>query len=352
MIRKSGLILKMIMLALVLVLSACSSQGGGQPGEGNQGGGQENNTQQQGGGQQGNGGQDGGQQQSEGSGEQEEPITIITTIAQIADPLSVIGGDRVQVESLMGPGVDPHLYNATQGDIQKLENSDMAFYNGLNLEANMERVFEEIGKEKPVLAIGDAIAEEKLLEDEEGEIDPHIWFDIDLWKEALEAAAELLKSHAPKHAEYFETNKQEYFKQLDTLKEEASEMLGQIPDQKRYLVTAHDAFGYFGRMHDIEVIGLQGLSTEDEIGLSDIDDTIEILIQYQVPAVFVESSINPASINAVIEGAEKQGLQVKLGGELFSDAMGDAGTEEGTYIGMYRHNVVTIYHALTAEEGE
>ncbi|WP_025676942.1 metal ABC transporter solute-binding protein, Zn/Mn family [Paenibacillus massiliensis] len=276
-----------------------------------------------------------------------DKIQVVTTIAQIAEPMSVIGGDRVVVDSLMGPGVDPHLYNATQGDIAKLESSDIVLYSGLHLEANMVRVFEEIGKNKPVLALSDSIPDDQRLKDETGATDPHVWFDIDLWKQALEAGTEELKQYAPEDADYFEANKVKYFAELDALKVEASEKLGQIPAEKRVLVTAHDAFGYFGRMHDMQVVGLQGLSTEAEIGLSDIENTIRILMEHQVPAVFVESSINPSSINAVIEGAQKEGLQVREGGNLYSDAMGDAGTEEGTYIGMYRHNVDTIYTALS-----
>ncbi|MFL1673053.1 zinc ABC transporter substrate-binding protein [Paenibacillus dendritiformis] len=281
----------------------------------------------------------------------EGKINIVTTIAQIAEPVSVIGGDRVNVQSLMGPGVDPHLYNATQGDIQKLESGDIVLYSGLNLEGNMGEVFEQIGKKRPVRAVAEAIPAERLLKDDAGAIDPHVWFDIELWKLALGAATEELKRYSPNDADYFEANKAKYFEQLDALQEESKGKLALIPKEKRVLVTAHDAFGYFGRMHDVEVVGLQGLSTEDEIGISDIDDTIAILLEYRIPAVFVESSINQSSIKAVIEGAASKGLQVKLGGELFSDAMGDAGTPEGTYLGMYRHNVETIYHALT-ERGE
>jgi manganese/zinc/iron transport system substrate-binding protein len=284
----------------------------------------------------------GGSEESDGDGK----INVVTTIAQIAEPLSVIGGDRVNVISLMGPGVDPHLYSATQGDIRKLEQADAVFYNGLHLEANMDRVFKEIGKNKTVLAIGETIPADRLLRDEGGAIDPHIWFDIDLWQMALEAATESLKTLAPDHADEFESNKTRYFAELASLKADSKALLSQIEPQKRMLVTAHDAFGYFGRMHDIRVIGLQGLSTEDEVGLSDIEDTIDLLLEHQVPAVFVESSINPDSIHAVIEGAKKHGLEVKLGGQLYSDAMGEAGTPEGTYIGMYRYNVETIHEAL------
>jgi manganese/zinc/iron transport system substrate-binding protein len=276
-------------------------------------------------------------------------IDVVTTIAQIAEPISIIGGDHVAVESLMGPGVDPHLYKATQGDIKKLESSDIVFYSGLNLEGNMIEAFTRIGNKKPVLGISESIPTERLLKDEDGAIDPHVWFDIELWKTSLEAATEELKKFAPEYANEFDVNKESYFKELDELLAESKDKLAQIPDGKRVLVTAHDAFGYFGHAYNIEVVGLQGLSTEDEIGITDIDDTINILMEYKIPAVFVESSINQNSIKAVIEGAGKQGLDVKLGGELYSDAMGDAGTEEGTYIGMYKHNVNTIHKALLGE---
>lgn len=277
--------------------------------------------------------------------EENGKIQVVTTISQIGEPISVIGGDRVEVKSLMGPSVDPHLYQATQSDIQTLDRADVILYNGLNLEANMVEIFEQIGKTKPVLAIGETIDESDLLKDETGAVDPHIWFDIDLWKQALDASVEELKTYSPDDAEYFEENKQKYFAELDKLKKEA-EKLAEIPEQKRVLVTAHDAFGYFGRMHQVKVVGLQGLSTDSEIGVSDIHETIEIIKQYNVPAIFVESSVNDSSIKAVIEGASKEGINVRLGGELYSDAMGEPGTEEGTYIGMYRHNVNTIYEAL------
>lgn len=288
-------------------------------------------------------------QEQGASTSESDKINIITTISQIGEPLSVIGGDRVNVHSLMGPSVDPHLYQATHGDIEKVGNADMAFYNGLYLEANMIDVFNEMAKTKPVLAIGETVSEEHLLKDEEGAIDPHIWFDIDLWKQALDAAVEELKEYLPEDAEFFEENKLAYFAELDAIKEE-SQKLRDIPEEQRVLVTAHDAFGYFGKMHDIEVVGLQGLSTEDEIGVSDIKDTIDLIKTYHVPAIFIESSISDKSINAVIEGAEQEGIELSLGGELYSDAMGEPGTEEGTYIGMYRHNVNTIYDALTGGE--
>lgn len=272
-------------------------------------------------------------------------IKIVTTIAQIAEPLQVIGGDLVEVNSLMGPSVDPHLYNATHGDITKIADAELVFYNGLNLEANMVGIFEEMKAAKPVVAVGEAVPEELLLKDEKGSIDPHIWFDLELWKLALDEAVKELQKYAPERSDVLAKNKEAYFAKVDDLSEE-SKKLSEIPVEHRYLVTAHDAFGYFGRMHDLEVIGLQGLSTDSEIGVSDIRSTIEIIKQYNVPAVFVESSINESSIKAVIEGAREEGVDVELGGQLYSDAMGKAGTEEGTYLGMYRHNVKTIYEAL------
>ncbi|MCM3767261.1 metal ABC transporter solute-binding protein, Zn/Mn family [Neobacillus niacini] len=275
----------------------------------------------------------------------DKKIKIVTTIAQIGEPLSVIGGELVEVKSLMGPSVDPHLYQATHGDIRTISDADIVFYNGLHLEANMVDIFKEMAKTKPVLGIGDKIEDSSLLKDENNAVDPHIWFDIDLWKQALAAAVEEIKEFSPENADDLEKNKEAYFAEMDQLKKEAAK-LADIPKERRVLVTAHDAFGYFGRMHGLEVVGLQGLSTDGEIGVSDIQNTIDLITEYKVPAVFVESSINESSIQAVIKGARSKGVEVALGGELFSDAMGEAGKEEGTYLGMYRHNVDTIYQAL------
>ena len=205
----------------------------------------------------------------------DEKITVVTTIAQIGEPLSVIGGDLLEVKSLMGPSVDPHLYQATHGDIKTIEKADLVFYSGLHLEANMVDIFKKMSATKSVLGIGDTIDEELLLKDENNAVDPHIWFDIDLWKQALGAAVEKLKEYSPENADYFEENKNKYFSEMDQLKTE-TEKLQEIPKEKRVLVTAHDAFGYFGKMHDLEVVGLQGLSTDGEIGVSDIQETIDI----------------------------------------------------------------------------
>ncbi|GEN55861.1 manganese transporter [Halolactibacillus alkaliphilus] len=281
----------------------------------------------------------------ESTHETNEKVNIVTTIAQIGEPLAVIGQDKVEVTSLMGPSIDPHLYNPTQSDIQKVDEADIVLYNGLDLEANMTTIFEALSDEKVVLAVSDTIDEADLLYEDDKIVDPHIWFDIDLWQQALDSAVGVLKDYSPENAEFFEANKQAYFEELDQLRI-FSEKIHEIPKEQRILVTAHDAFGYFGEKYAMDVIGLQGLSTEDEVGLSDINDTIDIIEKHHVPAIFVESSINENTIQAVLEGAQNKGLDVRLGGELFSDAMGAEGTEEGTYIGMYKHNIETIYQAL------
>ncbi|MCM2676061.1 metal ABC transporter solute-binding protein, Zn/Mn family [Alkalicoccobacillus plakortidis] len=274
-------------------------------------------------------------------------LSVVTTTAQIADPLRIIGGDRIHVESLMGSGVDPHLYEASQGDISKLEQADVLFYNGVHLEANMSEVFEHTSV--PTLAFGSAADPAELLEDpaSAGSPDPHIWFDIDIWEEGITAAVEKLKEMSPEDASFFEQNKQDYLTQLEDLKAYSKEKLSSIDEDQRVLVTAHDAFQYFARMNDLEVVALQGLSTESEIGISDVQSTVNTIVEKDVPAVFVESSVNKSAIQSVIEGVQRQGHQISLGGELYSDAMGEEGTEAGTYIGMYRYNVDTIYDALS-----
>lgn len=277
-------------------------------------------------------------------------IDVVATIAQIGEPLSVIAGDFANVETLMGPGVDPHIYEASQGDIRLFQQADIIFYNGLHLEAQLSDVFNSV--DTNAHAIGERIDAGNLLEDEEdaGMDDPHIWFDVVLWEQALDAAVEELKELLPDHADELEENKQAYFAELEELHTYAIDTLAQIPEEQRILVTAHDAFQYFGEMNNIDVMGIQGLSTESEAGISDIQSTIDTIVEKEVPAVFVESSVNDSTVQAVIEGANQAGHSIELGGELYSDAMGEAGTEEGTYIGMYRHNVDTIYSALTASE--
>ncbi|MBW3113245.1 zinc ABC transporter substrate-binding protein [Bacillus sp. MCCB 382] len=282
------------------------------------------------------------------SGTKNDKIVVTTTIGQIGDAVKNIGGEHVKVQSLMGPGVDPHLYKAKQSDIGKLQEADIIFYSGLHLEGKMLEIFEKMNKEKPTYAIADSIPKDKLRKDQADNTatDPHVWFDIDLWKIALEQVRDGLIEKDPENKEDYIRNTETYFAELDELKAYATEEMSKIPEEQRVLVTAHDAFNYFGAKYDLQVMGLQGLSTDAEYGLADVQSLVNTLVDRNIKAVFVESSISEKSIKAVIAGAEDKGHEVEKGGELFSDAMGKEGTEEGTYIGMYKHNVDTIVKGL------
>ncbi|MGE6752340.1 metal ABC transporter solute-binding protein, Zn/Mn family [Rossellomorea sp. NPDC071047] len=282
------------------------------------------------------------------TGTKNDKIVVTTTIGQIGDAVKNIGGEHVEVQSLMGPGVDPHLYKAKQSDIGKLQEADIIFYSGLHLEGKMLEIFEKMNKEKPTYAIADSIPKDKLRKDQADNTatDPHVWFDIDLWKIALEQVRDGLIEKDPENKEDYIRNTEKYFAELDELKAYATEEMSKIPEEQRVLVTAHDAFNYFGAKYDLQVMGLQGLSTDAEYGLADVQSLVNTLVDRNIKAVFVESSISEKSINAVIAGAQDKGHEVEKGGELFSDAMGKEGTEEGTYIGMYKHNVDTIVEGL------
>jgi len=244
--------------------------------------------------------------------------------------------------------VDPHLYKATQSDIQKLENADIIFYNGLNLEGKLSDIFVRMGAKKPTVAVTETIPPEKLREPGEfdGHYDPHVWFDISLWTYAVERVRDALMELDPEHAETYRQNAAAYMKQLQELDGYAKEQIAQIPERSRVLVTAHDAFGYFGQAYGMEVMGLQGISTDAEYGVKDVQNLVNTLVERQIKAVFIESSVSPKAIEAVVEGAKEKGHDVVIGGELFSDALGAAGTPEGTYIGMFRYNIDTIVNAL------
>lgn len=282
------------------------------------------------------------------SEEANEKIRITTTIAQIADIANHIGGEHVEVDSLMGPGVDPHLYKASQGDIQKLMDADIVFYNGLHLEGKMDEVFKKLSKDKPTIAAAESIPDNDLLGDEANPDlhDPHVWFSIPRWMYAVDTVEEELSKLQPDLAEEFKNNAESYKQELKELDGYAREQINTIPDESRVLVTAHDAFAYFGEEYDFEVMGLQGLSTDSEYGLKDVQELVTVLAERNIKAVFVESSISEKSINAVVEGAKEKGHEVSIGGELYSDAMGEAGTDEGTYAGMFRHNIDTIVSSL------
>lgn len=273
-------------------------------------------------------------------------VKVTTTIAQIADIVRNVGGEHVDVESLMGPGTDPHLYQATQQDIGKLNDADIIFYNGLHLEGKMNEIFEKMRSEKPTHAVADGVDKSKLIEEGIETYDPHIWFDISLWQFAVDEVVAGLSELDQENAESYKENGESYKQELAELDAFAKGRIQEIPEQSRMLVTAHDAFNYFGNAYGMEVKGLQGLSTDSEYGLKDVQNIIDVLVEREIKAVFIESSISEESIRAVVEGAGKRGHEVTIGGELYSDAMGEEGTEEGTYIGMFKHNINTITDSL------
>ena len=273
---------------------------------------------------------------------------VVATTGQIADAVKVISREKLNVTTLMGPGVDPHLYKATQGDMTTLENAEVIFYNGLHLEGQLQDIFDQMGKDKTVFAAAEVLKGEQLLVDEEDDSlnDPHVWFDIMLGKEVVDGIGDTLVEEYPEYKADFEKNEKEYLAQLDELAAYAKERVAEIPQEQRILVTAHDAFNYFGESLGFDVSGLQGLSTESEYGVKDVEDMVMYLVENNIKAIFVESSVSDKAMNAVIEGAKEKGHRVVIGGELFSDAMGAEGTEEGTYLGMYKHNINTIVDSL------
>ncbi|MBA4493334.1 metal ABC transporter solute-binding protein, Zn/Mn family [Paenactinomyces guangxiensis] len=283
---------------------------------------------------------------SSSAGKAMGPLQVTTTTGMIADLVENVGGKHVQVTGLMGPGVDPHLYKASQGDIEKLDEADVIFYNGLHLEGKMTDIFTKMAHSKPVIPVAEKIDEKLLLETADGQNDPHIWFDVQLWMKATERVKEGLIEIDPAHKKDYEQQAAAYLKKLAELDQYAKQQLNTIPKERRVLVTAHDAFSYFGRAYEIEVVGLQGISTASEYGLKDVQRIVNLLTERKIKAVFVESSVSKRPIEAVVQGAKKKNHEVTIGGTLFSDAMGEKGTEEGTYIGMVRHNIDTIVKAL------
>ncbi|MCD1161519.1 metal ABC transporter solute-binding protein, Zn/Mn family [Peribacillus frigoritolerans] len=273
-------------------------------------------------------------------------LDVVTTTGMIGDLVENIGGKHVEVTSLMGPGVDPHLYKATQGDVKTLDSADMIFYNGLHLEGKMTDIFEMMSKDKPTIAVTEDFKENQLRKVGEKEHDPHVWFDVKLWIVAAEAVKKELIAKDPDHEAEYRENYEEYVLQLEELDKYVHEEINKVPEDQRVLVTAHDAFGYYGESYGLDVRGLQGINTLSEYGSKDVTDMRNYLVENEIKAIFIESSVPRKAIEAVIQGAGKQGHKVEIGGELFSDAMGESGTEEGTYIGMVRHNTDTIVRAL------
>lgn len=275
-------------------------------------------------------------------------MTIVTTTGIIRDAVINLVHDRAEVIALMGPGVDPHLYKATQGDLDKLLKADLVIYNGLHLEGKMSDVLEKLSHRKPVYALGSSLPDSLLhkIPGYENTYDPHIWFDVSLWSKAVGNLSGFLQEFDAANAAYYQESYRVYSAQLDSLHRWVQQQIGTIPENQRVLITAHDAFGYFGRAYHIEVRGLQGISTLSEFGLRDITNLARFIEERKIKAVFVETSVPEKSIRSLIEGCRERGWEVQMGGSLYSDALGAEGTPEGTYIGMVKSNVRTIVEAL------
>ena len=276
-------------------------------------------------------------------------LNVVTTTTMITDLVKNIGGDYVNIKGLMGSGVDPHLYKASEGDVTKLVDADIIFYNGLHLEGKLVEIFEKMeGGNKTPIALADEINKKQLIGSEyfASNYDPHVWFDIDFFKQFTEKITKVLSEKDPVNAEKFRENEKRYLADLNRLKEDVQGVVNALPSEKRILVTAHDAFNYFGKAYGFKVVGLQGLSTATEAGVQDVQKLAAFIIENNIKAIFIESSVPRRTIEALQQAVKSKGHDVVIGGTLYSDALGNAGTSEGTYLGMYRYNIKTIVSAL------
>jgi len=275
-------------------------------------------------------------------------LKILATTGMVGDAAKNLLGQLAEVEVLMGPGVDPHLYKASQGDMVKLSDADIIIYSGHHLEGKMTDIFEKMGKTKPVLPLSEYISENKLLKsaDGNGTIDPHLWMDIKTWSQGIAGIADTLKGLFPNDTALIGNNYRTYSDDLLKTDKEVGELIATIPMESRVLITSHDAFRYYGLAYNIEVKGLQGISTVSEYGLQDVSNMVNFIVSRNIKAVFIETSVSEKSLQAVIEGCNSKGHKIKIGGTLFSDAMGANGTPEGTYKGMILHNTKLIVNAL------
>lgn len=282
------------------------------------------------------------------------PLSVVVTTGMIADAARRIGGDHVEVRALMGAGVDPHAYRQTRSDIAAMARADLVLWHGLYLEAQMEGFLKELGARKPVVAVAESLPRELLIShfDYADKVDPHVWMDPRLWSRVVEAVREALVAARPEAEKAFSVNAEAYLDELEQVAAYSDTVFASVPETARVLVTAHDAFSYFGRAQGFEVLGIQGISTQSEAGLQRVAELVDILVDRRIRAVFVESSVSDRSIRALIEGAAAKGHTVAIGGELFSDAMGPEGAYEGTYPGMIDHNATVISRALGGDAPE
>lgn len=282
------------------------------------------------------------------SSEKNGKLKVVTTTNILGDLLSEIGGDKISLETLMGAGVDPHLFKASEGDVNKLYNADIVFYGGLHLEGKLVDIFEKMQGKKNTISVGDRLPNEQLIPSANfaSNYDPHVWFNVQFFKRFSQIVTDELSKADPENAPYYAENNVEYQKKLDALDSEIRTIIETLPKEKRILVTAHDAFNYFGKEYDFDVVGLQGISTATEAGVRDVQKLSDFIIANNVKAIFVESSVPRRTIEALQAAVLSKNHEVAIGGSLYSDALGNPGTEEGTYIGMFRYNVNTIINAL------
>ena len=281
-----------------------------------------------------------------------EKLNVVATIAMITDILKNVGGDRIDITGIIGEGIDPHVYKPTARDTKTLKEADLIFYNGLHLEVRITgSVLDKMKDKTKAVAVADDIDRSLLRKTSEfiGGYDPHVWHDVSLWMKATEKIRDTLVLEDSKNADYYSTNAKEYLGKLQTLHYDVQNLVSQVPLKRRVLVTTHDAFGYLGKAYGFEVRGLLGINTEDEVGIADVRELAAFIIENGIPTMFVDTSSPPRGIMSVQEAVKASGYSVKIGGGLFSDAMGTPGTPEGTYIGMMRHNIDTIVNSLQTE---
>lgn len=280
--------------------------------------------------------------------EDDDRLHVVTTTNIIADVVREIAGDKVSLQSLMGPGVDPHLYKASEGDATKLFKADIVFYNGLHLEGKLADLFDKMKKRKTMIALGENLPKDELIASKNfgGNYDPHVWFNIGFFKVFAQTITEELAKQDVENAPFYIANNERYQEKLNDLEKDLHRLAEILPKEKRILVTAHDAFGYFGETFDFQVVGLQGISTATEAGVRDVRQLAEFIIEKEVKAIFIENSVPRRTIEALQAAVLSRNYQVEIGGSLYSDSLGNPGTEEGTYIGMFTYNMQTIVNAL------
>jgi manganese/zinc/iron transport system substrate-binding protein len=284
----------------------------------------------------------------------QEKVSVVATTGMIADAAREVGGDLVEVEALMGAGVDPHAYRQTRTDIVAMADADLVLWHGLYLEAQLEEFMFDLAERQNIVAVADELPRNLLIghDDYADRYDPHVWMNPNLWSRVVLNVRDALIETDPDNADTYRTNAEDHLEELRQLAVYTTEVLGTVPAESRVLVTAHDAFNYFGSAYGFEVVGIQGISTESEAGLNRVRELVDLLVSRDVGAVFVESSVSDRNIRALIEGAAAGGHEVTIGGELYSDAMGEPGTYEGTYLGMIDHNTTTIARALGGKAPE